>query len=213
MVSEGQGCPQGGSCLPELCCVSQPHAAQHMHIWWEKEKRHRFSPLKPFQPNYPADIYICQDSVSALSFLLTDQNPLHLFWFPLFNTPLFLSSLDLCLSPLSLAHTRMWRQAPNTEWGLYRLPTATEVQGNGIRPAISFDVNFIVNNYKAGERPSHWGNIYMPPVNPLMGLIEPHSKRNTWVGATRSARSWARALIGQELGRLSPLEICSLDEY
>lgn len=89
--------------------------------------------------------------------------------------------------------------APNSpQWaGLCGLPMATEVQGNGFKPVISFDVNFIVNNYESvQERASHWGNIYMLPVNPIMGVIELHSKSHTWAGATWSASNRARIVIG-----------------
>lgn len=98
--------------------------------------------------------------------------------------------------------------------GLCRLPMATEVQGSGFNPVISFDVNFIVNNYESvQERASHWGNIYMLPLNPIMGVIELHSKTQTWEGATWSASSRAQLVIGWYLSCLGPLKICSLDGF
>lgn len=98
--------------------------------------------------------------------------------------------------------------------GLWGLPMATEVQGNGFKSVISFDVNFIVNNYESvQERASHWGNIYMPPVNPIMGVIELHSKSHTRAGATWSASNPAQLVIGWCLRCLGPLKICSLDGF
>lgn len=127
---------------------------------------------------------------------------------PLYHALLFSLFCWVCVYLLSRSHSNTATGSPHRA-GLYRLPVATEARGNGIRSAIIFDVNFIVNNHESSrERPSHWGNIYMLPVNPLMGLIEPHSKRDTSAGVTWSASSRAQILIGRQLGCLSPQKIC-----
>lgn len=60
--------------------------------------------------------------------------------------------LSLCLSPLSLAIKHGDRLSTQRA-GLYWLPLATEALDNGIRPTISLDVNFIVNNYESTREP------------------------------------------------------------
>lgn len=131
----------------------------------------------------------------------------------LFPSRSFIQSLALARGCLIHSHSNAAPDSPQRA-GLFELPMATEVQGNGFKTVISFDVNFIVNNYESvQERASHWGNICMPPVNPIMGVIELHSKSHTWAGATWSASNRAQLVIGWCLSCLGPLKICSLDGF
>lgn len=60
------------------------------------------------------------------------------------------------MSASSLARSHTGRHSTKSGT-LSGLPVATEVQCNGFRPVISFDVNFIVKNYESGGEPRHWG--------------------------------------------------------
>lgn len=219
LASEGRGFPRGCSCLLWLCCVSQPPQPlldAHTHTLEEKREthRHRYSPFTTIQTQLSSwHLHLSRPNVcpflppewseSSISLLI----PLFIM---LFYARSFAESVSISsLAPHSNTATDSLHRAGDSigcQWQQKR-------GGNGIRPAISFDVNFIVNNYESTrEGPSHRGNIYMLPVNPLMGLIEPHSKRNTSAGVTWSASSRARILIGRWPACLSPLKICSLDE-
>lgn len=68
------------------------------------------------------------------------------------------SSAEFVYLSLSLAFKRGDRLSRAQQIaGLYRLPLATETLDNGIRPAISLDVNFIVNNYESTREPEPLG--------------------------------------------------------
>lgn len=159
----------------------------------------------PLKSNYPADIYICQGPACVLSSIFR--------WSFLFHRNLLFRLFCRARGCLIHSHSNAAPDSPQRA-GLWGLPMATEVQGNGFKSVISFDVNFIVNNYESvQERASHWGNIYMPPVNPIMGVIELHSKSHTRAGATWSASNPAQLVIGWCLRCLGPLKICSLDGF
>lgn len=128
--------------------------------------------------HWPADIYICQDLACVLFFSLNDQNPVCLFWAPLSKRS-FILVLSLSPSPPSL----MFKWQTLDSAGLYQLPVATEALGNGIRQAISSDVNFIVANWEQRQcQPDEL------PVSPLTSVLI--SKPNISAGQSWPGSDW-----------------------
>lgn len=102
-------------------------------------------------------------------FSLNDQNPAYLFWFPLYSG-------CFAWSITSLAHIQFkWaaRTLEKKEADCIGSQWQQKLGGKGLRLAIGFDVNFIVNNY---ESRGHYGSISTPTVSPFVEPTELHSQ-------------------------------------
>lgn len=89
-----------------------------------------------------------------------------------FNS-LFIEAVLLGLSPLSLTFNSNGRSQEKKEADCIGSQWQQKLGGNGIRLAIGFDVNFIVNNYESRE---HYGSISTPTVSPFVELTELYSQ-------------------------------------
>lgn len=99
-----------------LLCVSAP-AAHSSHILSKKGNTDiGILHSEPFKPNYPADIYICQDPACVLFFSLNDQNPVSLFWVPLYYVLLFLLFCWVCVHLRSRSHSNTATDSLHREW-------------------------------------------------------------------------------------------------
>lgn len=89
-----------------------------------------------------------------------------------FNS-LFIEAVLLGLSPLSLTFNSNGRSQEKKGADCIGSQWQQKLGGNGIRLAIGFDVNFIVNNYESRE---HYGSISTPTVSPFVELTELYSQ-------------------------------------
>lgn len=156
-----------------LCCVSAPAAS---HILRKKGNTHIGILHSTTIQSQLSSWHLHLSRPNPCPFLLPKRSEDTIFLLIPFSCILllYLSSLTLKRGDRQTLYT----DSMGCQWQQKR-------RVYGIRPAISFDVNFIVNNYERTRETEPLGQ-HLQPVNPLMGLIESHSKCNTSAKVTWS---------------------------
>lgn len=148
LARKGWGFLLGCSRLLWLCHVCQPpQPLLDTHIHFRKiEDTHgyRYFPLKAIQTKLSRwHLHLSKPSVCP--FLLPEWSESSIsLWSLLYSALLFSLFCWVCVYPSFRSHSNTLHTERDSIW----LPVATEVRGNGIRPVISFDGNFIVTNYE-----------------------------------------------------------------